>query len=156
MKSPAIELKIITPADLETVMPQIREMNEMKFRQFHKRMERGDSCYIGFSDSVPCHYSWVMHSGNTMNIFSAGKKFNVSDDMAWIFDCRTNDNYRGKSIYPHVINLISNNLISQGKIVFIDTTTDNKASVKGISKAGFTPYIKGVRLGICKWQKRLK
>lgn len=55
-----------------------------------------------------------------------------------IGDCRTIDSYRGKSIYPYVINYIANLELNNGaKEVFINVSPSNISSIKGIEKAGF-------------------
>lgn len=55
-----------------------------------------------------------------------------------IGDCRTIDSYRGKSIYPYVINYIANQELEKGaEEVFINVSPSNISSIKGIEKAGF-------------------
>ncbi len=54
-----------------------------------------------------------------------------------IGECVTNPDYRGKSIYPYVINLAARNELQKFPEVFIIVRPDNPASIKGIEKAGF-------------------
>ena len=55
-----------------------------------------------------------------------------------IGDCRTIDAYKGKSIYPYVINYIANQELENGvEEVFINVSPTNISSIKGIEKAGF-------------------
>lgn len=55
-----------------------------------------------------------------------------------IGDCRTIDAYKGKSIYPYVINYIANQELKNGaEEVFINVLPTNISSIKGIEKAGF-------------------
>jgi hypothetical protein len=56
-----------------------------------------------------------------------------------IGDCKTIEEYRGKSIYPFVINHIAKEQIlnHNKKEVFIIANTNNLNSIKGIEKAGF-------------------
>jgi hypothetical protein len=56
-----------------------------------------------------------------------------------IGDCQTINTYRGKSIYPFVINYIANEELKKKnrKEVFIIVDSDNFSSIKGIEKAGF-------------------
>lgn len=61
-----------------------------------------------------------------------------------IGNCVTSEAYRGKSIYPNVINRIASNLLlneNSGE-VFIIVNRDNTPSVRGIEKAGFSLYAK--------------
>lgn len=59
-----------------------------------------------------------------------------------IGDCSTISEYKGKSIYPFVINYIAKEELSKNgkKEVFIIVNTDNKSSIRGIEKAGFKLY----------------
>ncbi len=55
-----------------------------------------------------------------------------------IGDCVTSADYRGRAIYPKVINGIARELLSKGeKEVFIVVNHDNVSSIRGIEKAGF-------------------
>ena len=61
-----------------------------------------------------------------------------------IGDCSTISEYKGKSIYPYVINYIAKEeIIKNGKKeVYIIVNTDNISSIRGIEKAGFKLYSK--------------
>ena len=59
-----------------------------------------------------------------------------------IGDCKTIDAFKGKSIYPYVINYIANQELEKGaKEVFINVSPSNISSIKGIEKAGFKPFL---------------
>ncbi len=150
-----VDLIEIQQFQLKQFMPVIRPMNEQKYAQFGKRFNRGDRCFVAVADGVPCHFTWIRMQG-VMSISSANKSFTLSDHQVWVFDCRTNENYRGLSIYPHVISTISNDLLKSGVTsVMIDATKDNTASVNGILKAGFTPVKKIWRMGSLTWTTNL-
>lgn len=58
-----------------------------------------------------------------------------------IGDCYTNPEYRGLSLYPHVINQIAKQVFKKNaKEVFIIVNKDNISSIKGIEKAHFKKY----------------
>lgn len=61
-----------------------------------------------------------------------------------IGDCKTITKFKGKSIYPYVINKIAREelLENNQKEVFIIVNSDNVSSIKGIEKAGFKMYTK--------------
>jgi hypothetical protein len=62
----------------------------------------------------------------------------IGKDGPAIGDCYTNEDYRGKAIYPFVINKIARDLLSSGVAeVFIIVGRDNHSSIRGIEKAGF-------------------
>jgi hypothetical protein len=56
-----------------------------------------------------------------------------------IGDCFTHSDYRGKAIYPRVINKVSNELLASGQYdeVFIIVNDNNISSIIGIEKAGY-------------------
>ncbi len=61
-----------------------------------------------------------------------------------IGECNTNREFKGKSIYPFVINHIAREEILENnkKEVFIIVNRDNISSIRGIEKAGFKLYAK--------------
>lgn len=56
-----------------------------------------------------------------------------------IGDCFTNNEHRGKSIYPFVINSIANEIITECGFpeIFILVNSNNFNSIRGIEKAGY-------------------
>ncbi|TXD81684.1 hypothetical protein ESY86_16805 [Subsaximicrobium wynnwilliamsii] len=59
-----------------------------------------------------------------------------------IGNCFTHPEFRGKSIYPYVINCIAKNSLNLGaKEVFVIVNQSNAGSIKGIEKAGFEKYV---------------
>ncbi|MDR6846433.1 hypothetical protein [Flavobacterium granuli] len=61
-----------------------------------------------------------------------------------IGDCFTNNEHRGKSIYPFVINSIANEIISENgsSEIFILVDSNNFNSIRGIEKAGYVLHSK--------------
>ena len=76
-----------------------------------------------------------------------------------IGDCVTSPAYRGKSIYPLVINRVAAKLLDDGfKEVFILVNSDNISSIRGIEKAGFKLFatIKAKRFLLFYFDKTVK
>jgi len=61
-----------------------------------------------------------------------------------IGDCSTLEAYKGKSIYPYVINFIAKQELQHNpqKEVFIVVNSNNESSIRGIEKAGFKKHTK--------------
>ncbi len=59
-----------------------------------------------------------------------------------IGDCVTIPEFKGKSIYPFVINYIAKEVLKETNEVFIIVNSDNMSSIRGIEKAGFKLYTK--------------
>ena len=55
-----------------------------------------------------------------------------------IGDCFTNINYRGKGIYPKMLNLIGQDYLNNEINLFIVVDRKNLSSIKGIEKSGFS------------------
>ncbi|MCA0350300.1 MAG: hypothetical protein LCH35_13690 [Bacteroidetes bacterium] len=77
-----------------------------------------------------------------------------------IGECATISEFKGKSIYPYVINYIAKKELFEKKTdeVFITVNANNLASIKGIEKAGFTlkSSIKAKRFLVFYFQKQIK
>lgn len=59
-----------------------------------------------------------------------------------IGDCVTIPEYKGRSIYPFVINYIAKEVLKNTNEVFIIVNSDNLSSIRGIEKAGFKLHTK--------------
>lgn len=95
-----------------------------------------DECIVHFSHVMPRIFKYAFMSRR---------------NCIHIGPCWTNENHRGKGIYPAVLSKICNDNIQ--KDVYIFTEKKNLASQKGIEKAGFMLFASGIRtkfLGIYK------
>jgi len=61
-----------------------------------------------------------------------------------IGDCYTNEHYRGRSIYPSMLNKLAEELLiaQRHKEIFVVVDHDNTSSIRGIEKAGFKLHSK--------------
>tara|TARA_B100000900_G_scaffold405255_1_gene414615 strand:+ start:1639 stop:2148 length:510 start_codon:yes stop_codon:yes gene_type:complete len=67
-----------------------------------------------------------------------------------IGDCITAEKYRGKNIYPYTLQMLSKEMFKKKEELFILVSPENKASIRGIEKAGFSLYCKinTIRIGV--------
>lgn len=74
-----------------------------------------------------------------------------------IGDCFTKKEFRGKSIYPFMLQLVGKEVLQNSDKVFVLVSPYNKASIRGIEKAGFILKcrISAIRLGIFYIKKRI-
>lgn len=63
--------------------------------------------------------------------------FMKKDDFE-VGPCFTISEYRGKGIYPSVINKIKHDMLTEKNRIYMIVRRDNKSSIKGIEKSGFT------------------
>lgn len=77
------------------------------------------------------HQSFLYNSLNILKL--------IGKNGPAIGNCLTLSEYRGKSIYPYVINKIAQEVlqVNNQKEVFVLVNTSNLNSIKGIEKAGF-------------------
>ena len=92
--------------------------------------------YFIVNNGVTIHQSFLFSKLHLLQLI--GKKGPA------IGECQTIQEYKGKSIYPFVINHIATEILNQNKFheVFIVVNSNNSSSIKGIEKAGFKIYSK--------------
>jgi hypothetical protein len=122
--------------DTEDLLSRIGHVNPREIRQ---RMLRGDRCYlVRLGDGSPVHHAWVQTSGRHY-LQPAGVHHATEHTQAWIYDCRTAEQARGKGIYTAILTRILADLKFAGfRGARIYTTRSNVASRHGIVRAGFT------------------
>lgn len=130
----------LIPDDLMLLRP-VRELTDNKIRQFNKRFNQRDRCFVAKYNDLIVSYAWVREFG-FMYMSSIKKSIPIADNSIWIFDCRTSSEYRGNGIYPWLLTEIMNKYIRNKKNCYIDTLKKNTSSVKGILKARFSLYKK--------------
>jgi RimJ/RimL family protein N-acetyltransferase len=109
-----------------------------------ERFEKGDKPYLAFCGRVLAHVAWVCKRPE-VEMGEIWGSLAFRDNEAYIMDCNTFFTFRGKNIYPVVLQRILKDLAAEkvGK-VYIGCRTSNKASLKGIRKAGFS-FVKTIR-----------
>lgn len=99
-----------------------------------------------FSNKKKCYF--IVDNGKTIHnsylFFKVHLLKLIKKRGPVIGDCYTNSDYRGKSIYPFVINSIANEILNENNFseVFIIVNSNNESSIKGIEKAEFVLYSK--------------
>lgn len=109
-----------------------------------KRLTSYNLAYIGFYSGKIAHESWVSFDTVLPSQFGFNSCFPV------IGYSRTLPTYRGRSIYPSVLNYILHDLKTRNisSNAYILVSPENKASIRGIEKAGFelVAHLKGLRI----------
>lgn len=96
----------------------------------------GDFGFYGYIDNKCVHRSWVKKNCQTVNIYKL-IKYKLKEREFFIHYCETDPSARGKNIYPAVLSKISKDVPPNSSII-IAVNRKNKASIKGIKKAGFS------------------
>lgn len=113
-----------------------------------ERLEKGDRPYLAFSGKTLAHVAWVCRR-KQVDAPEIWASLLFKDNQAYIRDCKTSFIFRGKNVYPVVLQHILRDLKAENVgTVYIACRTSNTASLKGIEKAGFLPIrkIQAVRL----------
>jgi hypothetical protein len=98
-----------------------------------KRRGRGWVFFAGCDDTY-AHYTFVTPASRYRKIFPMLR----GPKALLIGPCLTEENFRGRSIYPRVLQYVVSNLADDGYGPFyIDSSPDNTPSIRGVEKAGF-------------------
>jgi RimJ/RimL family protein N-acetyltransferase len=108
-----------------------------------------------FKAYVVLHSTRVVHASLvfTKNLLARQLGFR---NVLIIGNCFTDEEYRGKGIYPAVLKRIRTDFADRTLIVFVDPA--NTASVRGLEKAGFRRLFEFVMyrfLGVCLHKRRI-
>lgn len=110
------------------------EMKNERYPIEHKDIDKQKSCYYISIDGKVIHESFLFQKLFIQKL--------LKTSGPTIGNCRTIEAYKGKSIYPYVINYIANQELEKGvEEVFINVAPINSSSIKGIEKAGFKPHM---------------
>jgi len=127
---PKVEL-CIAPlrADMATNVPWFEE-------GWQERWSRGDICYAAYVNGTCVHTSWVTRVGAPLGEVHQWLELDANE--AYIYDCYTDGNYRGKRIFPAVLSSILQTLFADGVArVWIAAEAQNHSSARAILTAGF-------------------
>lgn len=127
-------------AEIEYAQPE--NLTDILFFQHPRYLETfkrflsiGDKGYFAYLDGKCVHRSWVKHTSQKVKLHPL-LPMQLQKNEAFIHYCETAPVARGNNIYPHVLTKIAEDFKDKAKIL-ICTNAKNKASVKGIKKAGF-------------------
>lgn len=99
------------------------------------RFDGGNEPFLAFGEGTLAHVSWLFHPPKVKETLLEA---HIGNDQRLIGVCLTVPEFRGKNIYPVVLQHILRNVFAQGiKTVFITTSPSNIASIRGIEKVGF-------------------
>ncbi|WP_151759454.1 GNAT family N-acetyltransferase [Dictyobacter vulcani] len=100
-----------------------------------RRVRTGSQAYIAYLGRDAVAYGWeATHFGEIVEI---GLRFMVPDRQRYLWDFATLPNWRGRGIYPRLLQAIMRQHITNIERFWILYKPDNIISEKGIHKAGF-------------------
>jgi ribosomal protein S18 acetylase RimI-like enzyme len=104
--------------------------------EIHKRFETGRHCYAAWTEDQIAAYGWV--SFEHEDIGELNLQIKLLPGEAYIWDCATLLQFRGKYLYSALLIYILAELRAQGLCrAWIGADVENIASQKGMRRAGF-------------------
>lgn len=102
---------------------------------FNSFLNSGDRGYFAYLDDECVHRSWV--KSNDQYVYPHWiYPMKLKSNQHFIHYCETSPKARGRGIYPAVLSKISLDYKDKGELL-ICVDSRNKASIKGVVKAGF-------------------
>jgi hypothetical protein len=115
------------------------------------RFAQGHRLFALCRDDQPVSYAWVRR-GRRFQVGELGGKTAVSDvESVWIWDCVTPPPKRGRGYYPQLLDGLL--YLFQREDVIIFCGVRNHASVRGIGKSRFTPWIRATAFRWGTWSR---
>lgn len=150
----AVVLNIVSDcAQLDSLIAEGYDIKSLPiFCDLQSGLKKGAKLFFVFSGKECAHASMVVMDKNIASLTDSVFKKIAREDAGYIGPCYTHPLYRGKGLYPYVLNKICELLKKEGKnAAFINTKTTNKASARGITKAGFNAIaeVSHLRLMFC-------
>jgi len=109
--------------------------------RYPHRLLMGHVCYGYLRGDEVVAYFWIATPklGIASAPFEYTYEFQINDSEAYVWDCRTREDFQGQHLYPIGLLKIFNILIKSGiKNAWILSNANNFQSIRGITRAGFT------------------
>lgn len=112
-------------------------------RQMDKLFSKGCELWLGQLEGKTAGICWSNRQGRRDDYF-----VRLEETDATILSCFVFPTFRGKGIYPTMLEEMVNMLMRQDQIckVYVDCKSWNTASSRGIQKAGFVSIGKAIRI----------
>jgi len=99
------------------------------------RLKTGSKPYVAYIEDEPVAYGWS--ATKTVGIVEAGFEWPLSARDRALWDFVTLEKWRGRSIYPKLLQAILSTEKDDAERFWIGHRADNSSSKRGIVKAGF-------------------
>ncbi|MDD5565360.1 MAG: GNAT family N-acetyltransferase [Candidatus Omnitrophica bacterium] len=145
--------KEITPkikVDIGTLLPQdLKSLKKMTKKQdsVNTKLQSGEICFVAKHNEKIIGYMWAALGPQIVNYVP--ERVYLAKSEAYIHAAKVAPDYRGKGIFPAILNYICSSLKEKGyhKII-AKVYSDNAASIKSFLKAGFLTIEKVKHLGL--------
>ncbi|GHO48162.1 GNAT family N-acetyltransferase [Ktedonospora formicarum] len=122
-------------AGISTDKGTIARMNQLTNEEIERRFDQGHFFYLAYMDETPAGYGWVATREGSIRELQL--RFPISPRERYLWDFQTLPEWRGRGIYPHLLQTIILQELLDADRFWIGFKPDNEASERGITKAGF-------------------
>jgi hypothetical protein len=119
-------------------------------REIDARLNSGAHLFALRARNRLVSFAWVSRAQN-FRVDEIRRELRSDTPLTWIWDCKTPAEFRGRGYYPELICRLAIRFGTGDAAIFV--RTDNTASVRGILKAGFQPW---VAIAVTKWRATLR
>ena len=116
--------------------PILARLTGLDTNEIRARLQAGHRPYLGYLAGEPVAYGWL--ATHQAAIGELGLDFNLPARHRYLWDFATLPAWRGRGIYPHLLQAILQNQIQQADYFWIIYAPENRPSGAGIRKAGFS------------------
>jgi len=129
-------LRAATAADVQALQDAMHASGEYLDDVVRARRLHGRHPYVVEVDGKIVSYGWVAYSAEPLG--DLGISFQLKPDEAYIYDCATRPDYRGRGYYPALLRFMCAALRHEGRRrAWIGTAPGNFTSQHSITRAGF-------------------
>jgi GNAT superfamily N-acetyltransferase len=115
----------------------LAHLNGLAPAEIRRRLQAGHRPYLGYLAETPVAYGWV--ATRQAEIGELGLDFTIPGVHRYLWDFATLPAWRGRGIYPHLLQAILTAEHNQAAYFWIIYAPENHPSGAGIHKAGLTP-----------------
>lgn len=113
---------------MATLQERTQEVMQSRFAEDHR-------AYVAWMDDTPAAWGWV--ATRRADIGEVGRSFAVANGERYLWNFVTCASYRGRGIYPRLLDAIVRAESSEAERFWIAYAPENRASGAGIQRAGF-------------------
>ncbi|HYK76760.1 MAG TPA: hypothetical protein VEV16_07275 [Daejeonella sp.] len=110
-------------------------LGQISLDEARNRLLNDHKAYVAYLDHIPVAFGWL--ALGKAKIGELDHEFIVPFNQAYLWNFRTLESFRGRGIYPHLLQGIIALEQSKTSCFWIMHAPENRASQRGILKAGF-------------------
>jgi GNAT superfamily N-acetyltransferase len=111
----------------------LAKLHQVEPARIEMRLADANTAYVAMFEDEPAGYGWSgAHSVGVADIY-----WPIPPSSRGLWDFCTLDAWRGRGIYPHLLQAILRSEQTEAEKFWIGHRADNLASKRGIEKAGF-------------------